>query len=286
MLALHRGDLARARGLVALGRSFGSADQLLESHDGVVGGCDLWSGNPSAAVASFARAEAAADLRGFGEPSMREWRPEYIEALLQLDRVDAAEAILDDWEAAARRLDRRRVLAAVLRGRGLIAAARGDPVMAIGLLEQAVERCAEAGDPYGRARAELALGINHRRNRQKRAAREALAAALETFEGLGAAYWIDAAKTELARIGGRSSFRGLSPSEQGVAALVAEGRTNREIASTLFLSERTVASHLTNAYAKLGLRSRTELARHLATANDGASAAPPTADPRSKVQTS
>ena len=52
-----------------------------------------------------------------------------------------------------------------------------------------------------------------------------------------------------------------SAAERRVAALVAEGRTNQEVAAALFLGERTVASHLTHIYAKLGIRSRTELAR-------------------------
>jgi len=57
---------------------------------------------------------------------------------------------------------------------------------------------------------------------------------------------------------------GLHRSVPGARDLVAEGRTNREVASALFLTERTVASHLTRVYAKLGVRSRTELARRLA----------------------
>jgi len=65
--------------------------------------------------------------------------------------------------------------------------------------------------------------------------------------------------------GGRTQVEGLTPAEQRVAALVAEGRTNREVASALFLAERTVASHLSHIYAKLGIRSRTELARKLPT---------------------
>jgi DNA-binding CsgD family transcriptional regulator len=73
----------------------------------------------------------------------------------------------------------------------------------------------------------------------------------------------DVARRELGSIGGQRRIEGLSPSERRVAELVVEGRTNREIAAALFLGERTVASHLTHVYAKLGIRSRTELARHL-----------------------
>jgi DNA-binding CsgD family transcriptional regulator len=64
-------------------------------------------------------------------------------------------------------------------------------------------------------------------------------------------------------VSGRKRASGLTAAEWRVAALVAEGRTNREVASALFLGERTVASHLTHIYAKLGVRSRTELARRL-----------------------
>jgi DNA-binding CsgD family transcriptional regulator len=109
----------------------------------------------------------------------------------------------------------------------------------------------------------LALGVVRLRARQKRTAREALEAAVAGFDALGAVRWAATARGELARIGGRERIEGLSPSEHRVAELVAEGRTNREIATTLFLGERTVASHLTHIYAKLGVRSRTELARHM-----------------------
>src|SRR6478736_5659146 len=80
-------------------------------------------------------------------------------------------------------------------------------------------------------------------------------ACVAAFDELGAAGWAAEGRIELARIGGRTRTEGLSPSEQRVAALVAQGRTNREIGAELFLGERTVASHLTHIYAKLGIRS-------------------------------
>ena len=98
---------------------------------------------------------------------------------------------------------------------------------------------------------------------RRRAARAALQAALGGFEQLGASTWVEKARHELGSIGGRTHESGLTAAEQRVAALVAEGRTNREVAAALFLGERTVASHLTHIYAKLGVRSRTELARRL-----------------------
>jgi DNA-binding CsgD family transcriptional regulator len=159
------------------------------------------------------------------------------------------------------RLDRDWVLAQVMRCRGLVASAQGRVDHAAFLLQQAVAQHQEVGDPFGGARALLALGIVRRRARQKRGAREAIEAALAGFEQLGAATWVEKAQSELGRIGGRTRQEGLTAAERRVAALVAEGRTNREVAAALFLTERTVASHLTHVYAKLGIRSRVELAR-------------------------
>jgi DNA-binding CsgD family transcriptional regulator len=144
-----------------------------------------------------------------------------------------------------------------------VAAARGDIDHALALLAQAVGEHEAVGDPFGKARALLALGTIRRRALQKRPARDAIEAALEDFERIGATGWAAKARGELGRIGGRSREEGLSAAERRVARLVAEGRTNREVAAALFLDERTVASHLTHIYAKLGVRSRTELARRI-----------------------
>ena len=119
------------------------------------------------------------------------------------------------------------------------------------------------GDPFGHARALLALGIVMRRRRQKRPARGAIEEAAGRFDAIGASGWAASARLELGRIGGRTRQEGLTAAERRVAVLVAEGRTNREVAAALFLGERTVASHLTHIFAKLGVRSRVELARRL-----------------------
>ena len=77
--------------------------------------------------------------------------------------------------------------------------------------------------------------------------------------------WAERAQAELARLGGRRAADRdeLTETERRIAELAAEGRANKEIAAALFVSERTVESNLTRAYRKLGVRSRTELARRL-----------------------
>ena len=191
---------------------------------------------------------------------------DHVETLLELDRADDAVVLLDGWEEDAVRVGRAWVLAHVARCRGLIAAAAGD-------VDQACRTCAAVAkhdaveDSFGGARALLALGVVRRRARQKRPAREAIESALARFEALGAVGWADRARAELGQIGGRLRAEGLTAAEQRVAGLVADGQTNREVAAALFLAERTVASHLTRVYAKLGVRSRTELARKLQTSD-------------------
>ncbi len=264
LIAAHRGDLPRARELAE------EACRLSELHEvrlhgplTTLGLVELWSGSPAAAVDCFRSAEEMTDAADGAEPMMQLWRSEQVEALLELGQVDDAVVRLDAWEADARRLDRAWALAHATRCRGLVAAARGDVAAALSLLAEAVEQHEAVGDPFGRARALLALGVTRRRAREKRQAREAIELALAGFEELGADGWTERARGELGAIGGRTRSDGLTPAERRVADLVAEGRTNAEVAATLFLAERTVASHLTHVYAKLGVRSRTELARKL-----------------------
>ena len=264
-IAVHRGrlDLARDTSMRAL--------ELAEEHFGfhppyhlaVIGLVAYWRGDAATGAEWLGRAHTRALELGWFEPADRPWTDDHVEALLELGRVDEAVEVLELWNADARRLGRERILAHVLRSRGQVAAARGDIDEAITLLQEAVERHEELDDPYGQARALLALGVARRRARQKRAAHDAITEALAGFEQLGAATWVDRAKAELGSIGGRRREEGLTPAERRVATLVAEGRTNREVAAALFLGERTVASHLTRIYAKLGIRSRTELARVL-----------------------
>jgi DNA-binding CsgD family transcriptional regulator len=118
--------------------------------------------------------------------------------------------------------------------------------------------------PFERARTLLIYGTMLRRAKRRKAAREAIEAALSIFEALPAPVWADNARAERARIGGRAaSDGGLTPSERRIAELVAAGKTNKEAAAALFLSVHTVEDALKRIYRKLGVRSRTELSRRL-----------------------
>jgi DNA-binding CsgD family transcriptional regulator len=265
-IAAHRGELALAHELATRGVALTqNLPASLSGQEAVLGLVAAWSGAPQEAVQHFEIAERERRRGLIAEPAMYWWRAEYAEALLELDRVDDAESVLFPWEADARRLGRATVVAQVTRCRGLVAAARGEIDRAVTLLERAAGEHEAADDPLGHARACLALGIVRRRARAKRPAREAIEAALAGFEAAGAAGWAATARRELGRIGGRTRTDGLTAAELRVATLVAEGRTNREVAAALFLGERTVASHLTHIYAKVGVRSRTELARKVQT---------------------
>jgi DNA-binding CsgD family transcriptional regulator len=264
LVSAYQGDEREARALAERGIRLAETSGrpfFASWHRGVLGQLELWSGSPARAVELFAAAMDARSSFGFNEPGSPLYRADYVEALIELGRIDEARALLDAWEEDAARLGRDWALAEAERCRGLVAAAEGDVALAQRLLESAVSSHASFGDPFARARALLGLGAVRRRARQKRAAREAIEDALAAFEELGAARWAETARAELGRIGGRRREKGLTPAERRVAALVAEGKTNREVASVLVLGERTVETHLTHIYAKLGVRSRTELAR-------------------------
>ena len=266
LVTAHQGEETQARSIAERGVELAEASGnpfFASWHRGVLGLLELWGGRPAGAVELFEAAMSARASLGFREPGSPLYRVDYVEALLELGRIDETLAVLEPWEADAERLGRDWALAQTTRCRGMVAAARGEVEDAQALLEEATVRHEAVGDPFGRARALLALGVTRRRARQKQATRATIERALEGFEALGARQWAEKARAELGRIGGRRREESLTAAERRVAALVAEGRTNREVAAALFVGERTVETHLTHIYAKLGVRSRTELAHTL-----------------------
>ncbi len=150
------------------------------------------------------------------------------------------------------------------RCHGAVAAAGGDLEGALASLQEAVRLHDEAPLPLERAQTLLVLGGVQRRLKQRGAARQTLGEALAIAELIGAPLWAERARAELGRVSGRTPGpRELTESERRVAELVAQGLTNKEVASSLFVSVRAVESNLSKVYAKLGVRSRTELAGRL-----------------------
>ena len=231
------------------------------------GHVDLSFGAPDEVVAELDPRVAFVRREGIVEPGATRFVIDQIEALIELGRRDHAVELLDWYEGNARRLERASALASCARCRGLLAAQAGSLDDAIAAYEGALVWHRQVEVPLDRGRTLLALGASQRRAKRRREARETLEEALVVFGRTGASIWAERARAELRRISGRASTSGaLTPAEERVAALVAEGKTNREVASALFLSERTVEGHLSHVYGKLGVRSRTELAHALASA--------------------
>ncbi|HEV2362129.1 MAG TPA: AAA family ATPase [Acidimicrobiales bacterium] len=145
--------------------------------------------------------------------------------------------------------------------------------------EDAAEALSSAATDYGslglgfdRARCLLFLGRSQRRGRKKAAARDALVESARAFEQMGCTGWAGVARGELSRIGGRSADEEpstLTAGEQTVAELAVGGLSNKEIAARMHISVHTVESHLTRTYAKLGVRSRSQLPEALREAEGG-----------------
>ena len=184
-----------------------------------------------------------------------------VESAVHTDRGDEARAHAD----ALRRAD----LGRWSPRYALVTAAAGAMVapddQAPGLFDEALALPRIGEWPFELARVHLSYGERLRRLRRTRDARSQLTAARDGFERLGAPSWSHRAAAELAATGAtrqRDSGVGaasLTPQEREVALLAATGLTNREIAARLYMSHRTVSSHLSKIFPKLGIRSRAAL---------------------------
>ena len=194
-----------------------------------------------------------------------QWAPDLVEAYVRAGRSKDAEGLVETFHRHALEVGRAWPLATAARCRGLLA----DEGEFASLFDDALAHHVD-GSPFEGARTELVYGERLRRARRRVEAREHLQAAAEAFDRLGAIPWSARARAELGATG--ASLRPpdpaardeLTPQELQVALIVAEGKTNREAAAALFLSTKTVEFHLHNAFRKLGVRSRTELARLVA----------------------
>ena len=263
LLAIGYGQVDKgldiARGGAAAAASVGDRFSEAHNHAALVLG-SLVNGDAHAAATAFATARRLLDELGVREPGVLGVTGDGLEALAAARDGDELARVVAELEETASSGDRPWVAADVARGRAFLL--DGDD--AEHEMAMAAAGYARLGMPLEAARCELWLGAALRRRRQQRRARETLARAKAAFARLGARPWEARAHAELARIGGRRPpATELTQAETEVAALVAEGRNNSDIASRLHVSVRTVEAHLSHAYAKLGVRSRTALVAKL-----------------------
>jgi DNA-binding CsgD family transcriptional regulator len=187
-----------------------------------------------------------------------------IEAYARAGALDEARRLLPEFMAQVPGDANPLPAARAARCQGIVAAEDYDTHFrkAITLQERSVHA-------FQHARSRLCYGERLRRAQRRRDARIQLRASIEIFDLLDARPWAERARAELHASGetighGGASGARLTPQELQIALLVTQGRTNAEIGRAIFLSTRTVEFHLSRAYRKLGISSRTELASRLA----------------------
>ena len=262
----HWGDPSAARELATAGVSAAEASgnrrNLLRSLS-VLGLTDLSLDEHAAAARHLQRASDEAASAGYAEPGWLRFHGDLAEARIGLGELEAAAAVVEWLEARGTVTRYPWTLATALRCRGALSAAEGDLDAAVATLEAAVAAAGSQGSPFEIARARLALGRALRRSRRQARALVELEAACAAFETMGSPVWADIARREAARVPGRRSTDPdeLTPAECRIADLVAEGRSNKEVAAALVISVKTVEVTLTRVYRKLGTKNRAELAR-------------------------
>ncbi|MFC7339858.1 LuxR C-terminal-related transcriptional regulator [Saccharopolyspora griseoalba] len=199
------------------------------------------------------------------EPGHWPWQDMYAHALVLLGRLDEADEFLTRHERAAAKRGHTSMRARLASARGRLHGARGDVAAASASFDEALELISALPLRYDQARINFSYGQALRRLRRRAQADVVLSAARDGFAAMGATTYVERCDREL-KAGGVHRARAepapktLTPQEEAVTRLVARGMSNKEVAAELFLSSKTVQYHLTRVYAKLGIRSRAELA--------------------------
>jgi DNA-binding CsgD family transcriptional regulator len=269
LLAAGRGDVEEAR------RWAGQAVSLAESTGGRWDWLEATRALGQAALLDKDLSEAVNRLTAVWEHTQREGvldpgtfpaGPDLVEALVETERYDAARGVVEVLADVASAQDHPWARLGAERGATLVEISAGSYSESAGeALEAAATAYRELGLLFDEARTLLALGRAQRRAKKWGAGREVLERAVAAFEAIGSPGWADDARAELERVGARrpASEGGLTATERRVADLAVEGLANKEIARTLVVTVNTVEFHLRNTYAKLGIRSRAQLASRL-----------------------
>ena len=226
----------------------------------------LLAREPSAAAVDLGAVHEHTEREGVADPGVFPVVPELVEALAELGDLDRARSVTETLTRQARDQAHPWGLVTARRCHALVrlAAGRYDHAAGAALADAAAE-LASLGLGFDSARCQLSLGRSQRRLKQWGAARKSLGRAAAMFAQLGSAGWAQRAQEELARVGGRAPAApgALTRTEHDIVQLAARGLTNKEIARHLSLAVHTVEVHLSRAYAKLGVRSRSQLAAQL-----------------------
>jgi DNA-binding CsgD family transcriptional regulator len=224
----------------------------------------LLQGDPAAAADLLLRVPEVRAATKWIEPNTTLVDGDLGEALVAAGRLDEAREQAERMRSAGEQLGRWFPQAAAARTEALLAPDGGfeEPFARAAALLEHVPL------PHERARTDLLLGTRRRRAGSTEEARGPLQRALEAFDRRGATPWLERTREELRLAGARQAVdrprdpsEALTAQEWRVAQLVAQGLTNREVAGSLFLSPKTIEHHLSAIYRKLGVRSRTQLAR-------------------------
>ena len=217
--------------------------------------------NPADAIPYLERAAAFAGEQGIRLLSPSPWGPDLVEAYVRVGRTGDAESLVARLTADAGPHPNLWSRGALARCAGLV----DDEFDA--RFEAALNAQEQLPIPFETARTHLCYGERLRRGRRLNEAEVELRNAQRMFAELGAARWARRAEREQASLGRPTepsrppALAALTPKEYQVAALIAQGATNRVAAQSLFLSTRTVEAHLANVYRKLGINSRAQLVR-------------------------
>ncbi|MGL6280280.1 MAG: AAA family ATPase [Gaiella sp.] len=266
LLATHLGDEETARSSLeeTLERAEAGGNVFFVTYArSALGFLELSLGRPASAAAIIEPVLSSAFVLD-GEPGQTGIVPIAAEALAQTGALDRASSLVDHLERRGHELEHPWCLSCAARCRGLVLCERREYAAARAAIREALAHHDDVPAPLERARTMLALGTVQLRSGDRRAARASLQEAETAFRSLGAPFWVERVQAELGRIGGRAPSHGaLTAHERRIAAMVSEGLTNKEVAAALFVTDRTIESALTQIYRKLGVRSRTELARKL-----------------------
>jgi len=263
LVALDRGHLDEASGLLVVAEATSGpfSEMWLCLARGIL---HLRQGRVSQASALLCGLTEQAELTGLAEPCSIPWAGHAIQAASAARSIGQVEKIVAWLDPLAKTLACRWPRGTIAYGRAVLAEASRRLDEAEDLHGQSVQAHGQGRQPLAHAAALINQGAFLRRNGRPSEGRQPLACALLISEACGAGWYAQWARRELVQAGGRPSRHegALTVQEAAVARFAIAGLSNPDIASELYVSVKTVETHLSRVYAKLGVANRKELRKH------------------------